>query len=1287
MKKNKTFKRFLAFLLCAAMIVTYMPTSVYTLADETEGAPAVEQQAKEESAPAPKVEKTEEPSKEADTPKEEAEPEKEEPAQTEATEPEPSAQEATDPAEDVTPADEATGEPVDEQTKEPEPEVEYPEQSFDEALKGVHVYVDAPEGALPEGTRAEMAIVPVGDVEDAVKDAMGGDVQIIKAVDITFYYKDGDKPEEKIEPKKEVSVKFVSNEFKKVDEAAVVHIDDNGDATKVADKYVDAEGKNVEFEVKDFSIYAVVETGEDAILTVNFNNGNTVIATVYVKERDTLENLNRIVYDPGTGDVGTDQTFMGWTTNPDYTAADKDNGMDIQEVRQMIFDKTINTTETLDLYAMIYESYNISFLDESGVVVRTDELLHRGNEGVEYIINEPYEPKEQDEKFEGWNVQSGGENVSGSAPYPNDPENPVTITGNVVFSVNAPKGSWLSFHENGGSYTPPQFIKKLNPGEQPSVANGTATERPEDPTKKGYTFGGWYENEELTGAQFTFGGNITTRTNLYAKWNPVSTATYTVIIWKQRVSDDKNATDAQKTYDVEEVITLSGNVGSTVNTVTQPNSNTNVATGRGTNVRNYSVNGSQKSYTGFHAARYDTGVTIAAEGTSVVNVYYDRNLITINFNAGNGRYIQNEVDGGYSQRVTYTGLYDAPLTFTWPAYYWTNANGTGTRRSNLWTHDSNNGGSTLTFYGSFKLYRPANVSETLTLASAGTTPIRFIKQKADGTWPANTDDTENVITIGGNGGDFTFSEKFSGFSVSQYRTSNYTTSDTGWNSVRNSSGAFRTVSNYSQLNIRFTRDKYPITYLDGTYFDGNGVVLKEATKAPLGESDEIYYEGSVTSYNADGADYYTPTAQSGYVFGGWYVDPTCTSPYTFTTMPAGGITVYAKWVQVQYRVFLHPNVPESDTSLEWGQTGQQMSFRVDYGDQINGGNTIKGERTQYEIIGQYTDEACTQPFNFDAYVLNDTTVTTQYNQTEDTELNKYGNPEQTGNKDKANNRFWIKRKLDLYAKWRSKLNGANGIGLEYDPGDGTNEPETDTLYLDSAKAVAGHASTPNNDDEKFMYWVVMNWNGSEFEPTDTIVYPGGDFTVLKANAKEEDLPLSEQTETVKKKYTVQLKAVYDKKESEKPTYIYWYPNGGSPSEIKKDKPLQINTPVNIRGADTYSKTGYRFIGWIKDAEPANIENAGATSSAAVWLHYNKDTDSFYIVKNGSNVNVSQVAADEMNPDQLDALLHIMLSRLSLIMHSEEQIIISLDGVQILMQLQQSLQTDRTLRILLRQMEK
>jgi hypothetical protein len=67
---------------------------------------------------------------------------------------------------------------------------------------------------------------------------------------------------------------------------------------------------------------------------------------------------------------------------------------------------------------------------------------------------------------------------------------------------------------------------------------------------------------------------------------------------------------------------------------------------------------------------------------------------------------------------------------------------------------------------------------------------------------------------------------------------------------------------------------------------------------------------------------------SEFVFEGRYIDEACTQPYTFTTMSEAPLTVYAKWVQSQYRVFLHPNVPASDTSLDWGSDTQEMAFRI-----------------------------------------------------------------------------------------------------------------------------------------------------------------------------------------------------------------------------------------------------------------------------------------------------------------------------------------------------------------------
>ncbi len=40
----------------------------------------------------------------------------------------------------------------------------------------------------------------------------------------------------------------------------------------------------------------------------------------------------------------------------------------------------------------------------------------------------------------------------------------------------------------------------------------------------------------------------------------------------------------------------------------------------------------------------------------------------------------------------------------------------------------------------------------------------------------------------------------------------------------------------------------------------------------------------------------SPPTRLGYTFGGWYSDVGITLPYTFTKMPSGGITLYAKWI-------------------------------------------------------------------------------------------------------------------------------------------------------------------------------------------------------------------------------------------------------------------------------------------------------------------------------------------------------------------------------------------------------
>jgi uncharacterized repeat protein (TIGR02543 family) len=70
----------------------------------------------------------------------------------------------------------------------------------------------------------------------------------------------------------------------------------------------------------------------------------------------------------------------------------------------------------------------------------------------------------------------------------------------------------VTFNSNGGSSVPAQ-----------TVDNGYKATKPADPTKSGYTFGGWYTDSACTTA-FDFNTAVTSDITLYAKWTAVVTA-------------------------------------------------------------------------------------------------------------------------------------------------------------------------------------------------------------------------------------------------------------------------------------------------------------------------------------------------------------------------------------------------------------------------------------------------------------------------------------------------------------------------------------------------------------------------------------------------------------------------------------------------------------------------------------------------------------------------------------------------------------------------------------------
>lgn len=63
------------------------------------------------------------------------------------------------------------------------------------------------------------------------------------------------------------------------------------------------------------------------------------------------------------------------------------------------------------------------------------------------------------------------------------------------------------FNSNFGSYVEPQI-----------VTEGESVYRPDDPTREGYGFYGWYDNAEFSGDMYDFSSKISANTTLYARW-------------------------------------------------------------------------------------------------------------------------------------------------------------------------------------------------------------------------------------------------------------------------------------------------------------------------------------------------------------------------------------------------------------------------------------------------------------------------------------------------------------------------------------------------------------------------------------------------------------------------------------------------------------------------------------------------------------------------------------------------------------------------------------------------
>lgn len=520
-----------------------------------------------------------------ETPAEEAPAEPEAPAEEELAEPEGT----TGPTEDETVPEEPSTDGTAEGATPAEPEVLDPEEVVADvsspAYEGyayvgdIVVKVTAAEGVLPEGATVSAYQVNRQDVIDAVSNVVEQNGKVVEnsvAIDVTLLGPDGNV----IQPDGAVNVCFFNsnvgdstvNVYRVADDASTVQ----AVGTRQADASVQS------FDVDHFSIYVVTEEGDPALATYlatyNFHVNNEIISAQMVKTGDTL-------YEPAAPEANDNGfKFTGWYT--------KEQG---GELFDGFGEQDISETKTVDLYAHFEEVHYVFFYDNQDRIFHTEEGV-TGDEVDASAVTVP--GLALSEGLTGWynNEQLNGDAVE-----------TVTIGGdNIYLYPKIESGYWITFDSDGGTYIEPEF-----------VAAGQNTKKPNDPTRTGYTFDGW---KTKSGEAFSFGEQLSADVTLTASWR-AGKADYTVIYWVENAND-------------EEYSFLTSNVR-TGTAGTQTPGQQQLALSRQSwnqialNVRE--AIGLELGDIHLSSENPVVPTEINGDGSTIVNVYYDRNVDTIKF--------------------------------------------------------------------------------------------------------------------------------------------------------------------------------------------------------------------------------------------------------------------------------------------------------------------------------------------------------------------------------------------------------------------------------------------------------------------------------------------------------------------------------------------------------------------------------------------------------------------------------------------------------------------------------
>jgi uncharacterized repeat protein (TIGR02543 family) len=595
--------------------------------------------------------------------------------------------------------------------------------------------------------------------------------------------------------------------------------------------------------------------------------------------------------------------FIGWYDAPQGSADAKPFGFS-------------GITTDQNAFAHFRSDFVVSFLDGSGDVFLTKRVPIGGKVSAPSADEMAAFTASAGKVFKEW--------TAGDDAYDFD----TVLTGDLILTpkLNDQTSYYVFFYSDG---TPVPFL---------SVASGVTVSAPEAPTRAGFAFKEWTTDKEGE-SPFNFASAISANTTLYAQWTGQQ-VDYTIMLWVAAPSDAEGESDSYEYY-----AQYGGNTavaGTDLNGVTD-----NSSAGTFKDAIDAAIGAAKSAKASDQTDRINyidadtysissSSAFVRGDGSTIVNVYLDREVYTLNFNldrTGGTMKIGGAEGTTYSsggEEYSIQASLGQDIADVWPVRPTATFNTVGSYAFQGWLAKNDP-----VVYSSKQLVLGSAIASTadsdgnITLTgkwinNGKNISVHYMFESLPGEDPdatlngvsytQNTDYSQGVLSPA--------TSAYNAKVIEGY-TAVYSTARR-----KNSNGTFSAISGTppDDQYLFYTRKKYRLIF-SGSNRDSASTVgaYNLALQAgldygaiPFGTALIGYEPPRPPTKSADGTITYT--------FEGWYLDASFTKPFDFEsnpTMPAADLPLFAKWAASQYKIYVYDHVGADDPITVIGRVNNE----------------------------------------------------------------------------------------------------------------------------------------------------------------------------------------------------------------------------------------------------------------------------------------------------------------------------------------------------------------------------